>query len=231
MGRAIYRISKTSPLARHQIDPSNEKGKNKQTERSPGRAANLVGLVFQKPHQSFQKQRPEPVDGVNRTPCLPDSPVLAELISSLRIICIHVPTELEHSQRPSQSSDRLQKRQKCSGSAGAGGRHTAALFKAPLWLMGCLAPNEIFHGYTVTRSGPFFSHHSWTIDGEEAFQLPRGLEGRESEEGESSSNRLFLLILSELKPINCLGKAHPEVKGNRRKPGSGQGQEERGRRL
>ena len=65
-----------------------------------------------------------------RTSCLPDSPVLAELISSLRIIFIHVSAPNWNIPRDQgKGSDHFQKGEKYGGKAGACDRHMGALLK------------------------------------------------------------------------------------------------------
>lgn len=112
-------------------------------------------------------------------------------------------------------SDHL-KTEKFSETPRASGWHPVALFKAPLWLVKCLAQNEVFQSYIIIRSRSFFSIHCWTIDCRGNQLVPRETQA----EGQVSSNgRFFLLLLSELQLTNPLAEANPKMKGKRRNPG------------
>lgn len=119
-------------------------------------------------------------------------------------------------------SDHL-KQEKFSETPRASGWYPVALFKAPLWLVKCLAQNEVFQSYISIRSRSFFSIHCWTTDCRGNQLVPREMQA----EGQVSSNgRFFLLLLSELQLTNPLAEANPKMKGKRRKAG-GSGVRER----
>lgn len=160
-GRAIQRSSKADSIARNQIDPSNLKKRRGGLWSEEAIEPNLLSQshikVFRNNFQSLQMVSNQDV----LSPRLPSVGRTNFLIKDHFYPCLC--TKLEYSQRPRQRLWSLSKRREIWWNGWSLWPAHGGPFKAPPWLMGRSAWDEIFQSYIIPRLGPFFSLHGWTI--------------------------------------------------------------------